>query len=240
MPRVYSQAKLILALALGILALGFALLYRARTGARRRMSAVAVEGVWKFYGDYPGAARRPAWKSQPGVCLALIGRNGAGKTTLLRIIAGFSRPGTRQGPHLRQGAARDRNAPPDRLHRPRHLGLRRAFGAGKPDAVRQALRPARPAPLGHGVAGAHRPGARRQRPGARVLARHAAAPGRGARLSARAFRAAARRAVHRARRQSHRRAAAPAARSAGRKARPSSCRPTSCGKPSSWPRTSRC
>jgi heme ABC exporter ATP-binding subunit CcmA len=56
------------------------------------MSAVAVEGVWKFYGDYP-ALRDVRLEAEPGACLALIGRNGAGKTTLLRTIAGFSRPG---------------------------------------------------------------------------------------------------------------------------------------------------
>ena len=56
------------------------------------MSAVAVEGVWKFYGDYP-ALRNIQLAVEPGACLALIGRNGAGKTTLLRIVAGFSRPG---------------------------------------------------------------------------------------------------------------------------------------------------
>jgi len=56
------------------------------------MSAVAVEGVWKFYGDYP-ALRNVQLEAAAGSCLALIGRNGAGKTTLLRILAGFSRPG---------------------------------------------------------------------------------------------------------------------------------------------------
>jgi heme ABC exporter ATP-binding subunit CcmA len=54
--------------------------------------AVGVEGVWKFYGDYP-ALRNITLSAAPGACLALIGRNGAGKTTLLRTIAGFSRPG---------------------------------------------------------------------------------------------------------------------------------------------------
>src|ERR1035437_4918381 len=54
------------------------------------MSAVGVEGVWKFYGDYP-ALRDVKIEVEPGSCLALIGRNGAGKTTLLRIVAGFSR-----------------------------------------------------------------------------------------------------------------------------------------------------
>ena len=53
------------------------------------MSAVAVEGVWKYYGDYP-ALRDIRLEAAAGTCLALIGRNGAGKTTLLRIVAGFS------------------------------------------------------------------------------------------------------------------------------------------------------
>jgi len=56
------------------------------------MNAVAAEGVWKFYGDFP-ALRNVQLTAAPGACLALIGRNGAGKTTLLRTIAGFSRPG---------------------------------------------------------------------------------------------------------------------------------------------------
>jgi heme exporter protein A len=56
------------------------------------MSAVAVEGVWKFYGDFP-ALRDIRLEAEAGSCLALIGRNGAGKTTLLRTIAGFTRPG---------------------------------------------------------------------------------------------------------------------------------------------------
>jgi heme ABC exporter ATP-binding subunit CcmA len=56
------------------------------------MNAVGVEGVWKFYGDYP-ALRDIQLSASAGACLALIGRNGAGKTTLLRTIAGFSQPG---------------------------------------------------------------------------------------------------------------------------------------------------
>ena len=59
------------------------------------MNAVAVDGVWKFYGDYP-ALRDIQLEAAGGACLALIGRNGAGKTTLLRILAGFSRPGRGQ------------------------------------------------------------------------------------------------------------------------------------------------
>ncbi|MBV6434494.1 MAG: ABC transporter ATP-binding protein NatA [Bryobacteraceae bacterium] len=55
------------------------------------MSAVAVEGIWKYYGDYP-ALRNIGFSVQEGQCLALLGRNGAGKTTLLRIMAGLLRP----------------------------------------------------------------------------------------------------------------------------------------------------
>ena len=56
------------------------------------MTAVAVEDVWKFYGDFP-ALRSISFSVEPGACLALLGRNGAGKTTLLRLVAGFSSPG---------------------------------------------------------------------------------------------------------------------------------------------------
>ncbi len=55
------------------------------------MSALAVEAVWKFYGDYP-ALRDIRFTVEPGQCIALLGRNGAGKTTLIRILAGLSRP----------------------------------------------------------------------------------------------------------------------------------------------------
>ncbi len=54
------------------------------------MSAVTVDHVWKFYGDFP-ALRDIAFQVEPGQVLALLGRNGAGKTTLLRIMAGLSR-----------------------------------------------------------------------------------------------------------------------------------------------------
>ena len=55
------------------------------------MNAVEVEGVSKFYGDYP-ALRDVSFSVASGSCLALLGRNGAGKTTMLRIIAGLSVP----------------------------------------------------------------------------------------------------------------------------------------------------
>jgi len=78
------------------------------------MTAVAVEGVWKFYGDFP-ALRDIRLSADAGAGLALIGRNGAGKTTLLRAIAGFSRPG--RGQILIQGAS-----PRDTETR-RHIGF---------------------------------------------------------------------------------------------------------------------
>src|SRR3954452_23706707 len=52
-------------------------------------AAIAVDHVWKFYGDYP-ALRDVTFEVHRGSCTALIGRNGAGKTTLLRTIAGLS------------------------------------------------------------------------------------------------------------------------------------------------------
>jgi heme ABC exporter ATP-binding subunit CcmA len=54
------------------------------------MTAVAIEDVWKYYGDYP-ALQSITFNVERGKCLALLGRNGAGKTTLLRILAGLSR-----------------------------------------------------------------------------------------------------------------------------------------------------
>jgi heme ABC exporter ATP-binding subunit CcmA len=55
------------------------------------MLAVAADGVWKYFGDYP-ALRGAGLEVSRGSCVALIGRNGAGKTTLLRILAGLSKP----------------------------------------------------------------------------------------------------------------------------------------------------
>jgi heme exporter protein A len=54
------------------------------------MHAVAADGVWKYFGDYP-ALRGASLEVARGACVALIGRNGAGKTTLLRILAGLSK-----------------------------------------------------------------------------------------------------------------------------------------------------
>jgi heme ABC exporter ATP-binding subunit CcmA len=55
------------------------------------LNALDVEGVWKYYGDFP-ALRNIALNVSSGATLALLGRNGAGKTTLLRILAGLSKP----------------------------------------------------------------------------------------------------------------------------------------------------
>ena len=75
------------------------------------MSPIRVEGVWKFYGDFP-ALRDISFDVDAGRCLALIGRNGAGKTTLLRIMAGLSHAGRGRvqvfGEYARNHAARGR------------------------------------------------------------------------------------------------------------------------------------
>ena len=55
------------------------------------MSAIAADGVWKYFGDYP-ALRGATLEVPPGACVALLGRNGAGKTTFLRILANLSKP----------------------------------------------------------------------------------------------------------------------------------------------------
>jgi heme exporter protein A len=74
-------------------------------------SAVEVEGVSKYYGDFP-ALRNIRIKVGRGTTVALLGRNGAGKTTLLRIIAGLSRPSDGKvsilGSPVREDAARRR------------------------------------------------------------------------------------------------------------------------------------
>jgi heme ABC exporter ATP-binding subunit CcmA len=51
--------------------------------------AIAVDRLWKYYGNYP-ALRDVTLRCDQSSCYALLGRNGAGKTTLLRILAGLS------------------------------------------------------------------------------------------------------------------------------------------------------
>ena len=204
------------------------------------MSAVAVDGVWKFFGDYP-ALRDIRLEAAPGTCLALIGRNGAGKTTLLRIIGRFLAPRPRPGAHLRRPAARHRNAAPGGLPRPRHFGLRRIVGAGKPDALRQAVRPRRPAPraarewlertglarVANGLVREFSRGMRQRLAVARAFLHEPRVL-----LLDEPFTALDDKAIAVLQR--------PAPRSAGGGQRPWSCPPTSCGKRSNWPRTWRC
>ena len=71
-------------------------------------AAVQVDGVWKYFGDYP-AVREISFHIDPGTCLALLGRNGAGKTTLLRMIAGLSQP-SQGGVRLLGKSVRDSEA----------------------------------------------------------------------------------------------------------------------------------
>jgi len=75
------------------------------------MPALAVEDVWKFYGDFP-ALRKISFTVEPGSCLSILGRNGAGKTTLLRVLAGLSRPARGRvrvlGGDVREAGARRR------------------------------------------------------------------------------------------------------------------------------------
>src|ERR1700722_12585819 len=74
-------------------------------------AAVDIQGVWKYYGDYP-ALRDISFNVDGGACLALLGRNGAGKTTLLRILGGLSKPGRGRvsilGKDARSGSTRQR------------------------------------------------------------------------------------------------------------------------------------
>jgi heme exporter protein A len=54
-------------------------------------SAIRVENVTKFFGDFP-AVRSVSFELARGSVLALLGRNGAGKTTMLDMLAGISSP----------------------------------------------------------------------------------------------------------------------------------------------------
>lgn len=75
------------------------------------MNALEVEGVWKYYGDFP-ALKDIGFRVSPGSTVALLGRNGAGKTTLLRIVGGLTKPtkGAARifGEDVRQQASRRR------------------------------------------------------------------------------------------------------------------------------------
>lgn len=74
-------------------------------------NALDVEGVFKYYGDFP-ALRDVGFRVTRGSTVALLGRNGAGKTSLLKIIAGLSKPSQGQvrvlGDDVRKESARRR------------------------------------------------------------------------------------------------------------------------------------
>jgi heme exporter protein A len=75
------------------------------------LCALEIEGVWKYYGDFP-ALKNIVLQVSAGSAVALLGRNGAGKTTLLRILAGLSKPSQGnvrvQGADARQESTRRR------------------------------------------------------------------------------------------------------------------------------------
>ena len=102
-------------------------------------NAVAIEGVWKYFGDYP-ALRDISFNVERGACLALLGRNGAGKTTLLRILGGLSQSRARPRITILGKDTRAEKHPAAHRHPgPRHRRLRRAFGVREPAPVRPAL-----------------------------------------------------------------------------------------------------
>ena len=70
-------------------------------------NALEIEGVWKYYGDFP-ALKDVAFRVTSGSAVALLGRNGAGKTTLLRIVAGLSKP-SRGAVRINGGDAREQS-----------------------------------------------------------------------------------------------------------------------------------
>ena len=54
------------------------------------MTAVAVEGLTKSYGEHE-ALRGVSFEIQEGEVFSLLGPNGAGKTTTVEILEGYRR-----------------------------------------------------------------------------------------------------------------------------------------------------
>ncbi|MGP8073878.1 MAG: ABC transporter ATP-binding protein [Thermoplasmata archaeon] len=76
---------------------------------------LAVDGVWKRYGDHD-ALRDVRFSLRSGEAVGYLGPNGAGKTTTLKLLAGLSRP--------TRGSVRVQGLDPvrDRTRALRHLG----------------------------------------------------------------------------------------------------------------------
>lgn len=93
--------------------------------------SIALDGVWKYYGDYP-ALRNYSLTVEERSCCALLGRNGAGKTTLLRIMAGLT--------HFQRGSVRIFGESPRTGHARRHIGfLGHGIGVYEDLAARENL-----------------------------------------------------------------------------------------------------
>ncbi|MGH9609139.1 MAG: heme ABC exporter ATP-binding protein CcmA [Bryobacteraceae bacterium] len=93
--------------------------------------AIALDSVWKYYGDYP-ALRNYSLHIEERACCALLGRNGAGKTTLLRILAGLS--------HFQRGTVRIFGESPRAGHARRQIGfLGHGIGVYEDLAARENL-----------------------------------------------------------------------------------------------------
>jgi ABC-2 type transport system ATP-binding protein len=63
----------------------------AGSGAESRETMIEVEGLTRFYGDFP-AQQDVSVRAVRGEILGVLGPNGAGKTTAMRIITGYMPP----------------------------------------------------------------------------------------------------------------------------------------------------